>query len=70
MKIIVATDSYKGTISASDASAIIAEAFSEKLPLAKVIKMPIADGGRRKRSLLCGRYGRQFYHNKRKKLLF
>lgn len=45
MKIIVATDSYKGTISASDASAIIAEAFSEKLPLAKVIKMPIADGG-------------------------
>lgn len=45
MKIIVATDSYKGTISACDASAIIAEAFSEKLPLAKVIKMPIADGG-------------------------
>lgn len=45
MKIVVATDSYKGTISASDAAAIIAEAFAEKLPLAKVIKMPIADGG-------------------------
>jgi len=45
MKIIVATDSYKGTISASEATEIIADAISEKLPTSKVIKMPIADGG-------------------------
>ncbi len=45
MKIIVATDSFKGTISASEATEIIADAFSEKLPTSKVIKMPIADGG-------------------------
>lgn len=45
MKIIVATDSYKGTISASEATEIIADAFSAALPTSKVIKMPIADGG-------------------------
>lgn len=45
MKIIVATDSFKGTISASEATEIIAEALSEKLPTSQVIKMPIADGG-------------------------
>ena len=45
MKIIVATDSFKGTISASEATEIIADALAEKLPTSKVIKMPIADGG-------------------------
>ncbi len=45
MKIIVATDSYKGTLGASEATEIIADAFSKKLPTSKVIKMPIADGG-------------------------
>ncbi len=45
MKIIVATDSFKGTISASEATEIIADAISEKFPTSKVIKMPIADGG-------------------------
>lgn len=45
MKIIVATDSFKGTISASEATEIIADELSAKLPTSKVIKMPIADGG-------------------------
>ena len=45
MKIIVATDSYKGTINAPDATAIIADALAEKLPLAQILRMPIADGG-------------------------
>lgn len=45
MKIIVATDSYKGTIGAPDATAIIADALAEKLPLAQILRMPIADGG-------------------------
>ncbi len=45
MKIIVATDSFKGTISASEATEIIADALSERLPTSQVIKMPIADGG-------------------------
>ena len=45
MKIIVATDSFKGTISASEATEIIATELAAKLPTSKVIKMPIADGG-------------------------
>lgn len=45
MKIIVATDSYKGTVGASEATEIIADAVSSKLPTSQVIKMPIADGG-------------------------
>ncbi len=45
MKIIVATDSYKGTIGASEATEIIADAIAAKLPTSKVIKLPIADGG-------------------------
>lgn len=45
MKIIVATDSYKGTIGASEATEIIASEIADKLPTSKVIKMPIADGG-------------------------
>lgn len=45
MKIIVATDSYKGTIGASEATEIIASEIDDKLPTSKVIKMPIADGG-------------------------
>lgn len=45
MKIIIATDSYKGTIGASEATEIIASEVAAKLPTSKVIKMPIADGG-------------------------
>lgn len=45
MKLIVATDSYKGTISAPDATAIISDALAEKLPLAQILRMPVADGG-------------------------
>ena len=45
MKIIVATDSYKGTVSAPDATGSIADALADKLPLAQILRMPIADGG-------------------------
>lgn len=45
LKIIVATDSYKGTMTAIDATAVIADALAEKLPLSQILRMPIADGG-------------------------
>lgn len=45
MKIIVAPDSYKGTLTSPEAAEIISGAFREKLPLAKVLQCPIADGG-------------------------
>ena len=45
MKIVIAPDSYKGTLSSPEAAEIIAGAMREKLPLAKVLQCPIADGG-------------------------
>ena len=44
-KIIVATDSYKGSLSAAEACRIIAEEATARFPRAEILQMPIADGG-------------------------
>jgi len=44
-KVIIAPDSFKGALSAREASDIIASAVSEKFPDCEIVKMPIADGG-------------------------
>jgi len=45
MKIVIAMDSFKGTISACQASEIIAAAITELVPDAQVLIKPMADGG-------------------------
>lgn len=45
MKIIVALDSLKGCLSASDACKAVAEGILQAHPNAKVIQMPLSDGG-------------------------
>jgi glycerate kinase len=45
MKIIVATDSFKGTLKSHEACRIIAEMFSQSLPEARIVVKPMADGG-------------------------
>ncbi|MHB0946605.1 MAG: glycerate kinase [Sedimentisphaerales bacterium] len=45
MKIIVATDSFKGCLSAETASKTIADAIAEQLPKAQILTKPLADGG-------------------------
>jgi glycerate kinase len=45
MKIVVATDSFKGTLRADEACEIIAEAIRSTLPDVEVIIKPMADGG-------------------------
>ncbi len=45
MKIIVATDSYKGTLKAPEACRIISDAILECIPDAHVVIKPMADGG-------------------------
>ena len=45
MKIIVALDSFKNSLSAVKACQIVAETVSKILPLAEVIQKPMADGG-------------------------
>jgi len=44
-KVIIAPDSFKGTLSASDVTDIIADEVKKVFPGYKIVKMPIADGG-------------------------
>jgi glycerate kinase len=44
-KILVATDSFKGSLSASEACRIIATQARQVFPEAEVVELPIADGG-------------------------
>jgi glycerate kinase len=45
VKVIVAPNSFKGSLSASEAAAAIARGVREALPDAEVIEIPVADGG-------------------------
>ena len=45
MKIIAASDSFKGSLTAKKACEIIADALAEKLPQCNVSVRPMADGG-------------------------
>jgi len=45
MKIVIAMDSFKGTLSAQEACSIVATAIKECLPDAQVVIKPMADGG-------------------------
>ena len=45
MKVVVATDSFKGTLKAHEASEIIASAIRECAPETRLVIKPMADGG-------------------------
>lgn len=45
MKVLVCPDSFKGSLSAAQASRAIAEGFSKVFPLANIVQLPLADGG-------------------------
>src|SRR5216683_3106676 len=45
MKVVVAPNSFKGSLSAAEAAAAIARGVREVLPDAEVIEIPVADGG-------------------------
>lgn len=45
MKIIIAPDSFKGSLSSQEAASLIAKAAINNFPEAEVIEIPIADGG-------------------------
>ena len=44
-KVIIAPDSFKGVLTAQEATDIIAEEIGNAFPKCKIVKMPIADGG-------------------------
>ena len=45
MKIVIAPDSFKGSLSAAKLADIVEKAAKERFPRAVAIKIPIADGG-------------------------
>jgi len=45
MKIVIATDSFKGTLAAYQVAATIADILSARFPQADVLPLPISDGG-------------------------
>ncbi|OBT12056.1 glycerate kinase [Vibrio sp. UCD-FRSSP16_10] len=45
MKIVIAPDSFKGSLNANQVADCIEQGFSEIFPLAEYVKIPLADGG-------------------------
>lgn len=45
MKILIAPDSFKGTLSANEVCGIIGQAFADTIKTAEITKLPAADGG-------------------------
>ena len=45
MKLLIAPDSFKGTLSAPQAATIMARAFCRELPIERVTILPLGDGG-------------------------
>lgn len=45
MKILIAPDSFKGTLTANEVCDIIGQAFAETIKTAEITKLPAADGG-------------------------
>ena len=45
MKVVVAPNAFKGTLTATQAAAAIARGVREVFPDAEVVEVPVADGG-------------------------
>lgn len=57
MKIVIAPDSFKGSLKAAEAAKIMANAVTKVLPEADLIKLPLSDGGEGLVSVLTGAIG-------------
>ena len=57
MKILLAFDSFKGTIDSPQVCSLVEEQILSKIPDAEVIKLPLADGGENTASILAEALG-------------
>lgn len=57
MKIVIAPDSYKESLSASEVAQAIEKGFREIFPDAQYVSVPVADGGRNGGSDDCSHQG-------------
>lgn len=56
-KIVIAMDSFKGSLSAGEVVDVVAESFEELFPEAEIRRIPVSDGGEGVLSVLMERYG-------------
>ena len=61
MKIIIAPDSFKGTLTSKEVADIIAEEVALVFPECEIIKMPIADGGEGSVDVILSAVGGEIY---------
>ncbi|MDT8303952.1 MAG: glycerate kinase, partial [Sedimentisphaerales bacterium] len=52
MRILVAPDSFKGSLTSKEAARIIADTLSKQIPDAETFQCPLADGGEGTRTIL------------------
>ena len=52
-KIVIATDSFKGSLSSAEAGAAIADGVRQALPDSDIVTMPVADGGEGTTEAMC-----------------
>ena len=64
MKIVIAPDSFKETLSAFDAANAIEIGFLDLFPEAEILKLPIADGGEGTVDVLVSSTGGSFFSAK------
>jgi glycerate kinase len=62
MKILIAPDKFKGTLSAAEVASAIARAMRKIYPLAEIIEQPMADGGEGSLDLLAKALPAAQYH--------
>jgi len=62
MKIILAPDSFKGTIRSPEVCQIVREAFLEEIPEAEIVMLPMADGGEGTVDAVTAATGAEIHH--------
>jgi len=60
-KILIAPDSFKGTLTAKEVTDIIADEVSKAFPACEIIKMPISDGGEGSTDAILSAIGGKIY---------
>ncbi|MGH8102135.1 MAG: glycerate kinase, partial [Chthoniobacterales bacterium] len=62
MRILVAPDKFKGSLSASEVAQNIARGLGHVLPEAKIDTLPLADGGEGTAEVICAAIGGSWVH--------
>ena len=60
-KVVIAVDSFKGSLSAPEVAGAVAKAFNDVVPECEVISLPLSDGGEGLTEVLVDRLGGRYH---------